>query len=33
VSFTSASQVYYRVTVRVVGPRNSTSIVQATYAR
>jgi type IV pilus assembly protein PilX len=32
VSFTSASQVYYRVTVRVVGPRNSVSIVQATYA-
>ena len=32
VSFTSASQVYYRVTVRVVGPRNSISIVQATYA-
>jgi Tfp pilus assembly protein PilX len=33
VSFTSASQVYYRVTVRVVGPRNSQSIVQTTYAR
>lgn len=33
VSFTSASQVYYRVTVRVVGPRNSVSIVQAIYAR
>jgi type IV pilus assembly protein PilX len=33
VSFTSASQVYYRVVVRVVGPRNSVSIVQATVAR
>lgn len=33
VSFTSASQVYYRVTVRVVGPRNSVSLVQTTYAR
>lgn len=33
VSFTSATQVYYRATVRVVGPRNSTSIVQAIYAR
>lgn len=33
VSFTSANQVYYRVTVRVVGPRNSVSIVQTTYAR
>lgn len=32
-SFTSANQIYYRVTVRVVGPRNSQSIVQATYAR
>jgi type IV pilus assembly protein PilX len=33
VSFTSATQVYYRVVVRVVGPRNSTSLVQATVAR
>lgn len=33
VSFTSANQVYYRMTVRVVGPRNSVSIVQTTYAR
>lgn len=33
ISFTSASQVYYRATVRVTGPRNSVSIVQATYAR
>jgi Tfp pilus assembly protein PilX len=33
VSFTSASQIYYRVTIRVVGPRNSVSIVQTTYAR
>jgi len=33
VSFTPANQVYYRVTVRVVGPRNSVSIVQTTYAR
>lgn len=32
VAFTSASQVYYRITVRVVGPRNSVSIVQTTYA-
>jgi type IV pilus assembly protein PilX len=33
VSFTSASQVYYRVLVRVTGPRNAVSIVQVTYAR
>lgn len=33
VSFTSAQQVYYRATVRVVGPRNAISIVQALYAR
>lgn len=33
VSFTSASQIYYRVMVRVVGPRNAVSIVQVTYAR
>lgn len=32
VSFTSASQVYYRAVVRVTGPRNSISIVQTTYA-
>jgi type IV pilus assembly protein PilX len=32
VSFTSATQIHYRVTVRVVGPRNSVSLVQATYA-
>lgn len=33
VSFTSANQVYYRVTVRVVGPRNTISLVQALYSR
>lgn len=33
VSFTSANQVYYRATVRVVGPRNTVSIVQSLYAR
>lgn len=33
VSFTSAQQVYYRATVRVVGPRNTVSMVQALYAR
>ena len=33
ISFTSANQVYYRVTVRVVGPRNTISLVQALYAR
>jgi type IV pilus assembly protein PilX len=33
VSFTSASQVYYRVLVRVAGPRNAVSIVQVTFAR
>lgn len=32
ISFTSANQVYYRATVRVVGPRNTVSIVQALYA-
>jgi len=32
VSFTSANQVYYRATVRVVGPRNTVSIVQVLYA-
>jgi type IV pilus assembly protein PilX len=32
VSFTSASQVYYRVVVRVIGPRNAISIVQTTFA-
>ena len=32
IAFTSANQVYYRITVRVVGPRNSVSIVQTTYA-
>jgi Tfp pilus assembly protein PilX len=32
VSFTSANQVYYRATVRVVGPRNTVSIVQTLYA-
>ena len=33
VSFTSADKVFYRVTVRVVGPRNTMSLVQALYAR
>lgn len=33
VSFTSASQVYYRVIVRVAGPRNSVSMVQVVFAR
>ena len=33
VSFTSANQVNYRATVRVVGPRNTVSIVQTLYAR
>lgn len=33
VSFTSAQQVYFRATIRVVGPRNTVSIVQALYAR
>lgn len=33
VSFTSANQVYYRATVRVVGPRSTVSVVQALYAR
>lgn len=33
VAFTSANQVYYRATVRVVGPRKTVSIVQALYAR
>ena len=33
VSFTSAQQVYYRATVRVVGPRQTVSMVQALYAR
>jgi Tfp pilus assembly protein PilX len=33
VSFTSANQVYYRTTVRVKGPRNTVSIVQAFFAR
>jgi len=33
VSFTSAQQVYYRATTRVVGPRNTVSIVQAIFAR
>lgn len=32
VSFTSAQQVYYRATIRVVGPRNTVSIVQVLYA-
>jgi Tfp pilus assembly protein PilX len=32
-SFTSAEQIYYRATVRVVGPRNTVSIVQALFAR
>lgn len=31
--FSSAQQVYYRVTVRVVGPRNTTSFVQSLLAR
>lgn len=31
-SFTSAQQVYYRATIRAVGPRNSISIVQVLYA-
>lgn len=33
VSFTSSTQVYYRLTVRVVGPRNTVSIVQTLYTR
>lgn len=33
VSFTTSSQIYYRVLVRVTGPRNAVSIVQVTYAR
>ena len=33
VSFTSANQVYYRATVRVVGPRSTVGVVQALYAR
>lgn len=33
VSFTSANQVYFRATIRAVGPRNTVSIVQALYAR
>lgn len=33
VSFTSAQQVYFRATVRVTGPRNTTSLVQAVFAR
>jgi len=33
VSFSSAQQVFYRSTVRVVGPRNTVSIVQTLYAR
>lgn len=33
VSFTSAQQVYYRATIRAVGPRNTVSIVQVLYAR
>lgn len=33
VSFTTANQVYYRVLVRVVGPRNAVSVVQVTFAR
>lgn len=32
VSFTSASQVYYRAVVRVAGPRNAVSMVQVTFA-
>lgn len=32
-SFTSATQVYYRVTVRVDGPRNTNSIVQVLLAK
>jgi len=32
-SFTSAEQIYYRATVRVVGPRNTVSIVQTLFAR
>lgn len=32
IKFTSATQVYYRVTVYVVGPRNTTSYVQAYIA-
>lgn len=33
VVFTSADQVYYRVTVRVVGPRNTQSFVQTIFAK
>ena len=32
-TFTTADQVFYRATVRVVGPRNTVSIVQALFAR
>lgn len=32
VSFTSAQQVYYRATIRTVGPRKTVSIVQVLYA-
>jgi Tfp pilus assembly protein PilX len=33
VSFTSARQVYYRATIRVMGPRNTNSVVQVFFAR
>lgn len=33
VAFTSAQQVYFRVTIRAVGPRNTISMVQVLYAR
>ena len=32
ITFSSANQVYYRATVRVTGPRNTTSLVQVIYA-
>lgn len=33
ISFTSAVQVYYRATIRVVGPRNTERLVQTIFAR
>lgn len=33
ISFTSATQVYYRATIRVVGPRDTVRLVQTIFAR
>jgi hypothetical protein len=33
ISFTSAAQVYYRATIRVVGPRDTVRLVQTIFAR